>query len=57
MAKNPKNPVLMGAYHKNSGKLCLEQVLGRFGTFFINKKKFPFFTEKTMIFRKKISKG
>ena len=53
MDENPKNPVLMGSYHKNSGKLCLEQVLGHFGTKSINKKKISVFAPKNPDFSKK----
>ena len=43
----------MGSYHKNSGKLCLEQVLGHFGTKSINKKKISVFAPKKHDFSKK----
>ena len=51
--KNAENLVLMGSYHKNSGKSCLERVLGHFGAKSINKKKFFVFAPKKHDFSKK----
>ena len=53
MDENPENPVLMCSYHKNNSKLCLEQVLGHFGTKSINKKKISVFAPKNHDFSKK----
>ena len=43
----------MGSYHKNSGKSCLEKVLGQFGTKSINKIFFFVFASKKHDFSKK----
>ena len=53
MDKNPKNPNLMASYHGNSGKSCLERVLGHFGAKSNNKKKFFVFAPKKHDFSKR----
>ena len=42
-AKNGKNPVLMGSYHKNNRNLCLEQVSEHFRDFLAFFRPFSFF--------------